>query len=46
MTYSCDSGCEVPGMILLHDLKGVMQLDHSNVMSVHVSTCTSYDFNI
>jgi len=23
-----------------------MQLDHSNSMSVHVSTCTSYNFNI
>jgi hypothetical protein len=22
-----------------------MQLDHSKNMSVHVSTCTSYDFN-
>jgi hypothetical protein len=38
-------GREVPGMILLRDLKGAMRLDHSKDMSVHVSTCTSYDFN-
>jgi hypothetical protein len=36
---------DVPGMILLHDLKGTMRLDRSKDMSVHVSTCTSYDFN-
>jgi len=29
----------------LRDLKGAMRLDHSKDMSVHVSTCTSYDFN-
>jgi hypothetical protein len=38
-------GYEVPGMILLCDLKGAMQLDHSKDMSVHVSVCTSYDLN-
>jgi len=32
-------------MILLHDLKGAMQLDFSKGMFVHVSTCTSYDIN-
>jgi len=26
-------------------LTGTMQLDHSNHMSLHVSTCTSYSFN-
>jgi len=29
-------GCEVPGMILLHNLKGAMRLDRSKDMSVHV----------
>jgi hypothetical protein len=38
-------GCEVTGMILLSDLKGAMRLDRSKDMSMHVSTCTSYDFN-
>jgi len=28
-------------MILLHDIKGTMQLDCSKGMSVHISTCTS-----
>jgi hypothetical protein len=32
-------------MILLHNFKGAMSLDHSKDTSVHVSTCTSYDFN-
>jgi len=32
-------------MILLRDLKGVMRLDRSKDMSMHVSTCTSYDFS-
>jgi len=36
---------EVPEMILLRDLKGAMRLDLSEDMSVHVSTCTSYDFS-
>jgi len=39
------SGREVVGMTLLRDLKGAMRLHHSKDMSVHVSTCTSYDFN-
>jgi len=39
------SGHEVPGMILLHDLKGTMRLSRSKVVSLNVSTCTSYDFN-
>jgi hypothetical protein len=38
-------GYEVTGMILLRGLKGAMRLDHSNDMSVHVSTCTDYDFD-
>jgi len=41
------SAYEVPITILLHNLKGPMQLDYSkDNMSVHVSTCTSYNFNI
>jgi hypothetical protein len=32
-------------MILLRDLKGAMQLDRSTGVSVHISTCISYDFN-
>jgi hypothetical protein len=36
---------EVPGMILLRDLMGVMQLDCSKGMSVHVSICINHDFN-
>jgi hypothetical protein len=36
---------EAPGMILLCDLKGAIQLDCSENMSVHVSTCTTYDFS-
>jgi hypothetical protein len=36
---------EVPGMILLRNLQGAMRLDRSKDMSVHVSTCTSYDLN-
>jgi hypothetical protein len=35
---------EVPGMIILHDLKGAIWLDCSKDTSVHVSTCTCYDF--
>jgi len=38
-------GYEVPGMILLLDSEGVIRLDRSKDMSVHVSTCASYDFN-
>jgi len=38
-------GYEVPGIILLRDLQGAMLLDHSKDMSMHVSTCTSYDFS-
>jgi hypothetical protein len=38
-------GYEVPGIILLRDLQGAMLLDHSKDMSMHVSTCTSYNFN-
>jgi len=29
-------GCDVPGMILLHDLEGAVEFDRSNDMSVHV----------
>jgi len=32
-------------IILLHDLKGAMRLHRSKDMSVHVSICTTYDFN-
>jgi len=32
-------------IILLHDLKGAMRLHRSIDMSVHVSICTTYDFN-
>jgi hypothetical protein len=38
-------GYELPGMILLCKLKGAMQLEHGKDMTVHVSTCTSYDCN-
>jgi hypothetical protein len=38
-------GYEVSEMILLRNLKGVMQLDLSKDMSVCFSTCYSYDFN-
>jgi hypothetical protein len=38
-------GYEVSGIILSHRLKGAMRLNHSKYMSVHVSTCTKYDFN-
>jgi hypothetical protein len=36
---------DVPRMILLCNVKEAMRLDHSKDMFVHVSTCTSYDFN-
>jgi hypothetical protein len=32
-------------MTLLFSLKGAMRLDRSKDVSVHVSTCTGYDFN-
>jgi hypothetical protein len=38
-------GYEVPGIILLSKLTGVTRLDHSKDMSVHVLTCTNYNFN-
>jgi hypothetical protein len=38
-------GYEVPGMILLHNVKGAMQHDHNKDTSMHVSTYTSHDFN-
>jgi len=41
--YMCDY--EVPGMVLLRGLKGAVPFDCSKDMSVHVSTCTNYDFN-
>jgi hypothetical protein len=37
-------GYKVSGMILLLDLKGAMRLYLSKDVSVHVLTCTSYDF--
>jgi hypothetical protein len=40
----CD--CEVAGMVLMRDLKRDIRLRRSKDMSVHVSTCTSYDFNV
>jgi len=44
-TSCVQSDYEVPGMVLLCYLKGVVRLDRSKDMSVHVSTCTSYDLN-
>jgi hypothetical protein len=38
-------GYEVPEIISLGGLNRAIQLDRSKDMSVHVSTCTSYDFN-
>jgi hypothetical protein len=38
-------GYEVPRMILLRDLEGAMRINRSKSMSLHVSTCTPYDFN-
>jgi hypothetical protein len=38
-------GYEVPGIVLLRDFTGSMRFDRSKDMSVHVTTCTSYDFN-
>jgi hypothetical protein len=35
----------VPGINLLRDLQEAMRLEPSVDMSVHVSTCTNYDFN-
>jgi len=32
-------GCEVSGVILLHDLKRLIRLDRSKDMPAHVSTC-------
>jgi hypothetical protein len=29
----------------VRDLNGAMRLDHSKDIPVHVSSCTSYDFN-
>jgi len=43
--FSTWCGYEVPGMVLLHDLKGAMQLDCSKDVFVHVSTYTISDFN-
>jgi hypothetical protein len=36
-------GCDGPGFVLLLDVKEATRLDRSVDMSVHVSTCTSYD---
>jgi len=38
-------GYEVPGMALLCDLSGAVQLDSNKDTSVNVSTCKSYDLN-
>jgi Leu/Phe-tRNA-protein transferase len=38
-------GYEVRGIILLRNLQGAIRLDRRKFMSVHVSTCTSYDIN-
>jgi hypothetical protein len=38
-------GYEVSGMSLLHDLQGPMGFDCSKDMSMHVSTCTIYNFS-
>jgi hypothetical protein len=37
-------GYEVSGIVLLLDLKGAVRLGRNKDMSVHVLTCTSYDF--
>jgi hypothetical protein len=37
---------DVPGMILLLDLKGAVRLDRSKHTSVRVSFCTIYDLNM
>jgi len=39
----CDR--EVVRMILLLSLEGAVQIDRSKGTSVHVSTCTSHNFN-
>jgi hypothetical protein len=46
--FAADTRCgyEVPGMVLLRDLKGAMRLDRSRDMSVYVSTCTGYDSSL
>jgi hypothetical protein len=38
-------GYKVPGMVLLRGLKEAVRLDCIKDVPVHVSTCTSYDFN-
>jgi len=38
-------GYKAPGMILLCNSLGAMWLECSKDVSVHVSTCTNYDFN-
>jgi len=32
-------------MILLRDLKGAMRLNRNKDLSMHVSTCTNFDFS-
>jgi hypothetical protein len=39
-------GCEVPGMVLLRDLKGAMRLDRRKDTSVRVSACIVYDLDV
>jgi hypothetical protein len=42
-----DTWCDyykVPGMTSFLDFKGAMRLDRNKVISMHISTCTSYDF--
>jgi len=38
-------GYEVPGIILVLNLKGAMRPVRSQAMSLPVSACTDYDFN-
>jgi hypothetical protein len=38
-------GYDVPGMVLLCDLKVAMRIDRSKDMSVYVSVCISYSSN-
>jgi len=38
-------GYEVLGMILLRNSERAMRLVRNKDMSVHVSACTTYDFN-
>jgi len=38
-------GYEVPGTILLRDLKGAMRLHRNRNMTMHITFCNTYDLN-